>query len=100
MHYAISYDISDDRLRERVVKILARHGCRRLQKSVFLARDFTAAELSKLRAALAPLMDRLRAPGDSLICLPVERDLLRDNLWAPADAPDDALIQKTYKLLF
>ena len=100
MHYLISYDIADDRLRTRAVKVLARHGCRRLQKSVFLARDFSPEELQRLRAELLPLLQTRADPADSLLCLPIERDLLRDNFWLPAGMPEDALIKKTYKLLF
>lgn len=36
MHYCIAYDISNDRLRVRVVKLLKKAGLVRLQKSVFI----------------------------------------------------------------
>ena len=49
----VAYDITDDRRRTRVVKVLARHG-RRVQYSVFLLPNTTtegiAAELSPLIA--------------------------------------------------
>lgn len=35
--YLISYDIGDDRLREKVAALLQREGCTRIQKSVFFA---------------------------------------------------------------
>jgi CRISPR-associated endonuclease Cas2 len=49
----ISYDITNDRLRTKTAKILERHGCKRVQKSVFYAARFEAAEVRKLRAELA-----------------------------------------------
>lgn len=100
MHYVIAYDIADDRLRARVAKTLARRGCWRLQKSVFLAPDFSPDELAALRAALRQLLLARHDPADSVLCLPIERDLLADNFWLPADTPPDALTQKVYKLLF
>jgi CRISPR-associated protein Cas2 len=100
MHYAITYDISDDRLRNRLSKTLAKRGCWRLQKSVFLAPDFDPVEISKLRTELMQILASKRSPSDSLLCLPVERDLLSDNFWVPADLPADVLTKKIYKMLF
>lgn len=37
MHYVICYDLENDRLRGKAVKLLERHGCSRVQKSVFAA---------------------------------------------------------------
>lgn len=88
MHYVISYDIADDRLRGKTAKLLERLGAKRLQKSVF-----TIARVEKRRAtaferALHRLLDGKLAPGDSLVMVPIEADavpaaaVLGDDRWA------------------
>ena len=59
----IAYDISDNRRRTRVAKALLRFGPR-VQRSVFLARRGSAAEIAKL---LRPLLD----PGDDVRIQPL-----------------------------
>jgi CRISPR-associated endonuclease Cas2 len=72
MHCVISYDIGDDRLRGAIVRILERHGCRRLQKSVFLARDFSTLERAKLWRDVERLCQKGKfAPSDSVVLLPL-----------------------------
>lgn len=100
MHYLIAYDIGADRLRTRIAKTLQRHGCLRLQRSVFFARDYLPAELHSLHLAIENLMTNHAAPADSIVCFPIERDLAANVFWRPAGVPPDALIEKTYKLLF
>ncbi len=78
--YFLSYDISDDRLRTRLSKLLEKHGCKRLQKSVFLAPNFEPKELTTLRKACERLLQH-RAPGDSLLCIPATRQYLSDLVW-------------------
>lgn len=48
----VAYDITDDRRRTRVTKLLARHG-RRVQYSVFVLPDATAEEIA---AEVTPLI--------------------------------------------
>lgn len=100
MHYLIAYDIGADRLRTRVAKTLQRHGCLRIQRSVFFARDYLPAELQSLRQEIDRLMIQYAAAADSFVCFPIERDLAAGVFWRPAGVPPDALIEKTYKLLF
>ena len=38
MNYLIFYDIADDKVRVQISKYLIKRGCKRIQKSVFLAR--------------------------------------------------------------
>ncbi len=49
--YVVCFDISDDRIRQRVGKRLLRHG-ERVQKSVFEISVKDAAELEEIRGAL------------------------------------------------
>jgi CRISPR-associated protein Cas2 len=54
-HYVITYDISCDRIRYRVDKILKNHGIR-VQKSVFEC-DLTESELLKIQKLVRKIID-------------------------------------------
>ncbi|MCC6461564.1 MAG: CRISPR-associated endonuclease Cas2 [Saprospiraceae bacterium] len=71
MHYIICYDIENDRLREKTAKALARHGCSRVQKSVFVAPALPKKHLLRLQADLQRLLAGHLAPGDSVLLVPL-----------------------------
>ena len=72
MHYVICYDLENDRLRDRVAKLLQKQGCSRVQRSVFVARGFERREYSHLRAALRRLLARHPGgPADSVLFIPL-----------------------------
>ena len=48
-NYLISYDISSNRTRNLLAKLLAKLGCVRWQKSVFVAIDFEKTDLEQLK---------------------------------------------------
>ncbi len=56
MFYTVCYDITDDRLRYRVVKLLKGHGVR-VQKSVFECPELTEKQLFKLHDRLDRMID-------------------------------------------
>ena len=56
MNFFICYDISDDKLRLRLSKLLLRSGCVRVQKSVFVATDFERAEMLRLKIKVERLV--------------------------------------------
>lgn len=58
MHYVICYDISGDRLRDRVAKTLEKNGCHRIQKSVFVATYVEKKHWMQLEASLHKLFER------------------------------------------
>ena len=94
MHYFICYDIASDRLRNRAAKVLLRHGCRRLQKSVFLAYNFPAPSVQRLQEELEKELrsDEEFAPPDSLLIVQTEHDYLKEApLIGDRTALDDAL---------
>lgn len=80
-NFFISYDISNDRLRTKAAKLLERHGCKRVQKSVFFAPGFQPAETKKLRGDLHRLVNPLLEEGDSILCIPVTQNYLDDLVW-------------------
>lgn len=71
MHYMICYDIENDRLRTKAAAVLARHGCARVQRSVFVAANLDKKNLARLQADLKRLLDGRHAPGDSLLIVPL-----------------------------
>lgn len=80
-NYLISYDISSDRLRTKVAKALERHGCKRIQKSVFFAPGYKPDELKRLRADLSKLLAPAADPDDSILCVPIQKQYLVEVIW-------------------
>lgn len=84
MPYLISYDIENDRLRDKVAKRLLASGCIRLQKSVFAGSvaDSVFKELSRW------LHDAVIDPGDSVFILDIGPETLKRTVWIGRQAPD------------
>jgi CRISPR-associated protein Cas2 len=79
--YYISYDISQDRLRDKLAKLLQQKGCRRVQKSVFFVPGFSAKELKDLKYSVSQCIGGHLAAQDSVLCIPVTRSRLADLVW-------------------
>jgi CRISPR-associated endonuclease Cas2 len=79
MHYLISYDIENDRLRTRVAKKLCRHGCRRVQRSVFVAGFMERRDYQRLVSDLR-VSERQFGSGDSLLVVGLEERTALDVL--------------------
>jgi len=58
MFYVVCFDIVDDRIRYRVVKVLKAYGYR-VQKSVFECPGVTEEQFLKMRTAIEKLIDHL-----------------------------------------
>jgi CRISPR-associated endonuclease Cas2 len=72
MHYVISYDIGDDRLRAKVAQTLLRHGADRVQKSVFVLARLDSRALVVLRRVLTDVLAQGKhSPEDSILVVPV-----------------------------
>lgn len=74
MHYFISYDIGQNRYRTKTAKILIRHGCVRVQKSVFYLPDALPREVAALGQELKKLLIETESEEDSVLFIPVEDD--------------------------
>ena len=79
--YLLSYDISRSRTRTYVANVLKKHGCQRLQKSVFLAPKFAPMQLQRLRHELQRYLRLYCERTDSFVCIPIEHDDLLTMLW-------------------
>jgi len=98
--YLLSYDISNDKLRNKLSKILLRYGCKRLQKSVFLAPNFSKQELDTLRTVLeAALSPANKQKDDSLLCLPIVQTRLSELLWHGELDKIEGILSKAWNLL-
>ncbi len=81
MKYFICYDISSDAWRDKTARLLEAAGCHRVQKSVFVAVDFSPKEFNLLRQKFDKKLAPHLLPGDSVLCLPVENDLALAVSW-------------------
>ncbi|MCF8245176.1 MAG: CRISPR-associated endonuclease Cas2 [Saprospiraceae bacterium] len=81
MKHFICYDIENDGWRDKLAKLLDKHGCKRVQKSVFMAVDFSPRETKQLRQAFEQLILPHLLATDSVLCLPVENDLAMQVVW-------------------
>jgi CRISPR-associated endonuclease Cas2 len=83
-HYIISYDISVTALRTKIALLLKRHGCERLQKSVFLAPNIKTEDLMELKSELKRLVSTHSGyiSSDSIVCFPIKRTDVTDMAWA------------------
>ena len=67
MHVVVAYDVRDDRTRERLRRLLWRHGLSPISKSVY------AGRLSWDKALrLASRASEILGPSDSLVVIPVQ----------------------------
>lgn len=74
--YFLCYDIAEDALREKLAKLLLQKGCRRAQKSVFFAPNYSAKELAALKQAVHRLLAGRLGPEESVLCVPVTKSRL------------------------
>ena len=85
MNFFICYDISDDKRRLRLSKLLLRSGCQRVQKSVFVATDFERIEMLRLKNKVERLLNVLITEGstldDSVLYIPLDNDAVKDVVW-------------------
>lgn len=70
MRYVISYDISDDKRRRLVAKIMEGYGYR-VQYSVFEC-DLSKTQLRTLKKGLRPLVNKLEMDSIRFYALPVD----------------------------
>lgn len=69
--YLFCYDISDDKIRNEVIKILKRNGFYRIQRSVFLGYT-TIGRISEIIQYLRSLKDLEECKFDSYLMIPLE----------------------------
>lgn len=100
MNFFICYDISDDKRRLRLSKLLLRSGCERVQKSVFVAPNFERKEMMVLKNKVERLLNVLYTEGvsvdDSVLYIPLENDAVQDVVWQGNKTTWSKLWKKDY----
>jgi CRISPR-associated protein Cas2 len=85
MNFFICYDISDDKRRLHLSKLLQRKGCKRIQKSVFIAIDFERSEMLHLKTQVDTLLNKRYTEGvsvdDSVLYIPLDNDAVKTVVW-------------------
>jgi CRISPR-associated protein Cas2 len=85
MSFFICYDISDDKRRLHLSKLLQRKGCKRIQKSVFTAIDFERTEMLYLKIQVNTLLNKRYTEGatldDSVLYIPLDNDAVKNVVW-------------------
>ena len=84
MHYFITYDITEDKLRRRVALLMQQQAATRVQKSVWLLQNRTAKQINSLQHTLNKMLTRhtdLCTPTDSILCIPVQSDRIDELVW-------------------
>lgn len=99
MNYFIAYDITSDRLRKKISDCLLRHGCKRVQYSLFFAPQFTPQELKTVRLLLEQLLSSPASrKTDSVFCIPMEKDGMGQLLWQGDAERFDKIMQEVHAL--
>ena len=75
MLFFVMYDIESNKVRHLIAKYLERHGCTRIQRSIFLA-DLDKAIYDQIKADLTEVQS-LYDNHDSIIVCPISTDQLR-----------------------
>jgi len=75
-YYLVCFDISDDRARDRVGKVLLRYGCR-VQESVFEIMVNGAEPLKKIRRQIEALLDHETEVRFYRLCLDCRKTSFR-----------------------
>lgn len=100
MNYILSYDIRDNRLRLALAKVFLRNGCKRIQKSVFLAPGFSKKELEKMQLEVRLLVQKQPLQeAESIICIPIQKQYLDALVWEGDADTIQGELQKVYHLL-
>lgn len=97
MNYFITYDIEKDSLRTQIAKTLERHGCERVQKSVFFA-ILSYKMYASLYQDLGYYAEEF-GEGDNILFVPLDQDQLRqvvllgeNKAWAKAKSPPKNIV--------
>lgn len=96
--FFVMYDISDNKVRNLVVKYLIKKGCVRIQKSIFLA-NLTPATFSEIHSDLKAVQSCYENE-DSIMLVPVPIDFLNSMKIIGKEVNTDLILGKTDILFF
>ncbi len=76
MIYLILYDISEDRIRTHISKYLEERGCRRVQKSIFMAKT-NIEKYHEIKDYLQQIQDEYENE-DTILFMPISKQTLKN----------------------
>jgi len=76
MDYLFCYDVSDNKLRKRLAKLLQRFGCSRVQKSVFFGSGLNQKQVGRLLEIAESIFGQAPQCPDQLIAVPLPADVV------------------------
>lgn len=97
MIFFVMYDIASDKVRRAVVKYLQRHGCHRVQRSIFLA-DTSPEKCRDIQSDLV-MIQQMYENKDSIFIVPLSIDYIR-SMKVIGENVDFDLILKTKSTIF
>lgn len=98
MLFFVMYDIESNKVRYLIAKYLERHGCTRIQRSIFLA-DLDKAIYDQIKADLTEVQS-LYDNHDSIIVCPISTDQLRAMKIIGLDIAVDVITRSRNTLFF
>lgn len=101
-HYIISYDITDNHLRQKVAYDLEKYGALRLQKSVFIAPNMRNEDIKTIKSALKDRMKQhpRHLKTDSLLCFPIQKKDIKEMVWAGDEGKLREILAELLFMLF
>ena len=103
MNFFICYDITEDKRRTRLARLLEREGCKRVQKSVFFAANFERSEMLRLKTKVDKLFKPPQGQSnesdnimDSVMYVPLENDYVAEVVWQGNTEGWCALLEKIH----
>ena len=78
MNYFLCYDFSSDKTRRRISKYIEAAGLKRVQKSIFFAKNYKPREMERIALKIASIAKEQgeETDADSILLIPIERDQL------------------------
>ena len=98
MLFFVMYDIEANKTRRYVVKYLERMGCKRIQKSIFLA-DLPGGKYSQIKEDLA-MVQKAYENNDSILVVPISTDLLKSMKIIGQNIDIDLIIKNKNTIFF
>ena len=98
MLFFVMYDIESNKVRYLIAKYLERHGCTRIQRSIFLA-DLDKVIYNQIKADLTEVQS-LYDNHDSIIVCPISTDQLRAMKIIGLDIAVDVITRSRNTLFF
>lgn len=100
MNYIVTYDIANDQLRLKIATFLLQQACQRIQKSVYLAPNWSHSEWNQFEKTLKTTFQTKLTGNDSLYIIPVQRKQLSDAIIFGNSKSIDNFLKEVFYFFF